>query len=244
MHRTEGENNSAGMFANGPPGTRVEENWLNSLQEEICYTIEQAGVVLKTASTDTRTQLLEALQILFVDSLSDLGIVSTSAEINQLHSSDITTADLVKLHAVSKTAVQIDSHMPTGESYFYYNASGLTLDDDGTLVASRDLGTVSVGDVFIATGHIRATKGGTGGVCRALLYQSAGTAAYEMSTNEQFRDDKHIEASVPYSMSIFAIFKITTAGTFTLSLNGYSSGSDSAVIAEYCGLHAQFLIRQ
>jgi len=50
MHRTEGSNYDevAGKkyFSNGPPGTLVEEDWLNTVQEEICNIIETAGITL------------------------------------------------------------------------------------------------------------------------------------------------------------------------------------------------------
>ncbi len=62
MHRTEGEYNNNNLFTDGPPGTRVEEGWLNALQNEIVNVIEDAGITLKTAGTETGTQLLEALR--------------------------------------------------------------------------------------------------------------------------------------------------------------------------------------
>jgi len=65
MHRTEGANNVANFFANGPPGTRLEEDWLNAIQEEIAYVIEQEGIPLKTAATETTQQLNEALRKAF-----------------------------------------------------------------------------------------------------------------------------------------------------------------------------------
>ncbi|OGC76292.1 hypothetical protein A2619_05755 [candidate division WWE3 bacterium RIFOXYD1_FULL_39_9] len=67
MHRTEGENNSGGMFIDGPPGTRVEEDWLNSVQEEIIKVIEEGGETLKVATTDTRDQLYTAISNLIDD---------------------------------------------------------------------------------------------------------------------------------------------------------------------------------
>lgn len=57
MHRTEGAENVANLFVDGPPGTRVEQDWLNTIQEELANVIEAAGLTLKTASTDTRDQL-------------------------------------------------------------------------------------------------------------------------------------------------------------------------------------------
>lgn len=64
MHKTEGVDNLVNMFTNGPPATRLEENWLNAVQKEICYVIEQAGLTLKTSATETGQQLKEALDLL------------------------------------------------------------------------------------------------------------------------------------------------------------------------------------
>jgi len=61
MHRTEGTNNLVNMFTNGPPATCVEQNWLNAIQEELAYVIEQASIALETANTDTHTQLYQAI---------------------------------------------------------------------------------------------------------------------------------------------------------------------------------------
>ena len=64
MHRTEGLYNNGGLFDDGPPGTRVEERWLNSIQEEIAYVIEQNGLALLSAAADTRTQLYQAIGLM------------------------------------------------------------------------------------------------------------------------------------------------------------------------------------
>lgn len=62
MHRTEGANKTAdNKFTDGPPGTTVNDDWLNAVQEEIANVIESAGLVLKTAATETNLQLREAL---------------------------------------------------------------------------------------------------------------------------------------------------------------------------------------
>ena len=69
MHRTEGTNHSGNLFVDGPPGTNVEEDWLNAVQEEFAYAIEQSGGILKTAATETRQQLKTA-----IDDLADTRI--------------------------------------------------------------------------------------------------------------------------------------------------------------------------
>jgi len=72
MHRTEGAHNVGNLFVDGPPGTTVEEDFLNAVQEEIAYSIEQAGITLKTATTETRTQLKAG-----IDALADTRIAAT-----------------------------------------------------------------------------------------------------------------------------------------------------------------------
>jgi len=61
MHRTEGENNVGNMFTDGPPGTTVEEDWLNAVQEEIIAVLTATGINPLPASADTRNQLWKAI---------------------------------------------------------------------------------------------------------------------------------------------------------------------------------------
>ena len=66
------------LFSEGPPATTVPANYLNSVQEEIAYVIEQAGLQLyPSGETDTRKQLWEAIQ----RSISTYDIVVTSQAI-------------------------------------------------------------------------------------------------------------------------------------------------------------------
>ena len=73
MHRTEGTNHVGNLFTDGPPGTAVEEDFLNAIQEEICNVVETSGLTLKTAATETRDQLLTALQALFIQKTNAIG---------------------------------------------------------------------------------------------------------------------------------------------------------------------------
>ncbi len=62
MHRTDGDGHSSNHFTDGNPGTgvpgtKVEENWLNAVQEEICNLLEGMGVTLVKGTND---QLLDA----------------------------------------------------------------------------------------------------------------------------------------------------------------------------------------
>lgn len=63
------DNDPTDLFENGNPatgieGTRLMAEWLNSMQEEVCFVIEEAGLTLDTGDD---TQLHEALGIDFND---------------------------------------------------------------------------------------------------------------------------------------------------------------------------------
>lgn len=67
MHKTESDGHVNNKFSNGAPGvpsTRWAADDGNAHQEELCNTIEEAGIQLKTKATDTYDQLKEAIKIL------------------------------------------------------------------------------------------------------------------------------------------------------------------------------------
>jgi hypothetical protein len=51
-------------FKDGPPGTKINAAFMQTLMKEITNVIENAGLTVLTKDTDTRTQLWEALQVL------------------------------------------------------------------------------------------------------------------------------------------------------------------------------------
>jgi hypothetical protein len=65
MHRTEGANNLNNLYTDGPPATVITPEAMNSIQEELAFIIESAGLKLLSASNDTKTQVLEALKTIF-----------------------------------------------------------------------------------------------------------------------------------------------------------------------------------
>ena len=75
MHKTEGTNHALNLFANGPPGTRVEQNWLNAVQNEIRNVVEGASLTLKTAATETGDQLLAAINLLIAQNIQPGSLV-------------------------------------------------------------------------------------------------------------------------------------------------------------------------
>lgn len=112
MHRTEGTNHSGNLFVDGPPGTTVEEDFLNAVQEELCYAIEQAGLTLKTAATETRQQLKAG-----IDALADTRI-------------DI--ADLRRKNAIINGGMKITQRATT------WDAGGVNpANNDGNYVLDR-----------------------------------------------------------------------------------------------------------
>lgn len=76
MHRTEGANNDNGLFSDGPPGTVIDSDWLNSVQEELINTIEYFGGEIPSAADDSQDQLKAAL-IAAIHSASPSGVVQS-----------------------------------------------------------------------------------------------------------------------------------------------------------------------
>jgi len=76
MHRIEGNeiDTSTGrnLFKDTPPFTVMTPNWANTVQEEMMYVIQQAGLPLLDQTTDTRIQLYQAIQALISNGLSSL----------------------------------------------------------------------------------------------------------------------------------------------------------------------------
>lgn len=74
MHRTTGAGNVSGAFVDEVPGvsqgTTVEEDWLNTVQEELVESVETAGLTLNSAQED---QLAEAIQKLIAERGKQLG---------------------------------------------------------------------------------------------------------------------------------------------------------------------------
>jgi len=64
MHRIEGLHAESGRFKDSPPGTRVTDDWLNAVQEELCGIISAAGLTVASAATDTWGQIWPAVAAL------------------------------------------------------------------------------------------------------------------------------------------------------------------------------------
>ena len=157
MHRTDGANNVANMFVDKvpgvSPGTIVEEDWLNMVQEEIVSVVIDDGTALVKG---TNTQLRDAIN----------KFRRTSAVSRVLH---LSATDLVPLMAsgVYDTRLQIQlSSGASSPSYwsiasgapgdFYFNARpklpiGATITGVKVYVYNSGSGDVTLGDVRVRT---------------------------------------------------------------------------------------------
>lgn len=84
MHRIDGPGNIGNLFSEGDPSlgqraTRVTADWLNSMQEEVAFVIEEAGIGLDKEQTN---QLYEAIVALVAGVVGDgSGAVPTTRTI-------------------------------------------------------------------------------------------------------------------------------------------------------------------
>jgi phage-related tail fiber protein len=189
MHRTEGNNNLLNLFANGPPGTVVEQEWLNAVQEEIAYVIEQAGITLKTALSETRTQLKQALDVLYKTSIP-VGAIFTFPV-------SIVPSGYLELDGSAKSKVtypELYAFLKDGGATCIYGEAGgnFTLPDfrgrflrgwdhgaglDPNAAARTDRGDGTGGDV-VGTKQADAFKSHE----HALLYENTGSAGGALVT--------------------------------------------------------------
>ena len=100
MHRIDGDGHVANLFTEGDPGigqqaTVVTDDWCNEVQEELCKTIEAAGITLAKASPPGNvSQLLTALKTIgLFGGVSGGGIGQLKFPSTQNPSSDANTLD-------------------------------------------------------------------------------------------------------------------------------------------------------
>ena len=147
MHRTEGTNHSSNLFTNGPPATCIEQNWLNAIQEELCYLIEQAGLTVQTAGTETRQQLYTAIAALFTAANGgvktkklDMGVwdMDATASINVAHG-----LTLSKIVGIAEPIVFADSGL-AAYSVPNIETGGLSADLYVDFIDATNIGLVRV----------------------------------------------------------------------------------------------------
>jgi len=151
------------MFNNGPPGTRVEANWLNTIQEEIANVIEEAGISLKVASTDTRDQLLAAI-LIYVNSVR----LFWSTEIKTT-SFSVTEADNGKLFLVDASVGTIICSLPSPTTSLNGFAIGVKkIDESANVVQIDPVGATQIDKVSAV--YLRLFNGAAVVVCNGIEY--------------------------------------------------------------------------
>lgn len=164
------------LFTNGPPGTRVEETWLNGVQEELIGLIEGTGL---TPSASDNTQLLQAMSI-FLSCLEKKVWVAWKD--------------------VSTVTFQAGWYHIGGGTFLNLAANtdwSWTMDDGGAgdaastwyyLYAYNNSGTIAfVGSTTAPTGKHNTTLGGTAAmnsnVYLGAIYNDSGQEIYKFGHN-------------------------------------------------------------
>jgi hypothetical protein len=113
MHRTESDNlitvGGKNIFTNGPPGTTRDAVDVTTIQEELAYVIEQSGLTLKTVSTETNTQLKEAIDAIITAGSPNSPVVDFESKnlIINHQSSTTVDADADRLSFINSSNVPI-----------------------------------------------------------------------------------------------------------------------------------------
>jgi hypothetical protein len=146
---TEGDPTSA------TPATVVSADWLNAVQEELAYVIEQAGITLDKTS---RTQLKSAIDKLV--GVSSTPVVITSA------SSPYTALSTARQVECNTTSGSITVNLPAvagvlGKRFIFVKTNGsntLTIDANGSETINGDL-TQTITSIYSVI-EVLATSGG------------------------------------------------------------------------------------
>lgn len=129
------------------------------------------------------------------------------------------------------TNVLTKSNAPLNTVTSAANSSLVTVLSTTTTLVTRSLGTVTVGDVFLATFRIVGTKGGTGGEVFTGITKDSGTATivFNHSSNSVNSKEDVVTASNTYYTTMSSIITVTVTGTLTLKTFGHSDNSDLTV---------------
>ena len=123
-----------GNTADGAPApTRVDRDWANDVQEEICNVITAAGIAL---SVSTRNQLLAAIQ-----SLIAAGTNAFLTDTGAANAYVLTPSPAIVSYATGYTVVFKAVHANTGASTVNVNALG------AKNITHRDGGALQAGDI-------------------------------------------------------------------------------------------------
>ena len=122
------------------------------------------------------------------------------------------------------------------------NAAAVTLPAGGLLIVALPEMTVAVGDRVLVYALAIAIKGATDGATMIRVEQLAGTATGIFINDEvNITNSDHVLANNTARMILAGMYRITGAGTLTLRLLGFSTGSDSTIAIGDGDIHALVL---
>lgn len=120
---------------------------------------------------------------------------------------------------------------PTFNTRYQGNNAGLvTILTGSTLIATVDLGTPALYDLFLIHCNVIAGKGATAGNIGLSLQKNSGTGSISFAYGHSNMRHIHWAAiNVDNSITITVLGSITIAGTLVLKIEGFSIGSDATV---------------
>lgn len=106
------------------------------------------------------------------------------------------------------------------------DSTTITAGPSGTMVKSISVGAVVTGQIYLFTGRIVATKGGTAGVNYGW-FAHAGTGGMNATPVQSFAESAYSGIAETWSITQTFMFEITASGDMSIECNAYSNGSDS-----------------
>jgi len=137
---------TGGDPANGIPATEVTPDWLNTIQAELVYLIEQAGLTLDPANN---TQLKGALDAMFAGGLVTWRGVQTASYVAAAQ--DGVPFD----NTASANSLTLPVAPTYGEEVWFHDVAGMFKTNPLTLVRNGNLIMGLAEDSIVSTNNIR-----------------------------------------------------------------------------------------
>lgn len=155
------------------------------------------------------------------DAMAFASVASTVAELDTLHLSGVTNADLIALHAATAT--------PTASTIAKFNSDGimksaeLNMTDEASATSNDatttlDLGTVTAGDRIFVSARAQITVGTGTPIAAISVSKSSGTATviFNHDKTSMLNYLGNYEPSSTLYLHISGIAKVTVGGTLVL----------------------------
>jgi hypothetical protein len=205
MFRTEGLNNKENRYYDGPPGTIIEPEHLNAIQEEICGVIEGAGIAVQAKSADSKTQLLQALNDYFflkpytkiIGSQDQFRAIIERVGANHYKIKDGIYSVYLKYYGYNYACAGGSSFLSGGDSYGYIDTNQCTCLEADPL-AWLDFDT-SAGYLNVNTDHCQLKA-----IC---VFGASGSASQSFQLAANYVEFINCKAGTRTSSASFAGFR-------------------------------------